>query len=183
MDNLLLDYLVIALYFAVMIGAGYWGLRRARSADDYLVAVAPRSLHVHRDSERRGARRRLDHRRRSLGLRERHLRHVARLLDRHGRHSPRHPHVHPALASRRLHRLRDAREPLRGGLAPDQRDHHSRLRPHDRRNLHHRHRHRLQRRTPLSRPASRYSSPAASSSPTPWREGCGPSPSRTSCSS
>ena len=38
MDNLLLDYLVIALYFAVMIGAGYWGLRRARSAEDYLVA-------------------------------------------------------------------------------------------------------------------------------------------------
>ncbi len=38
MDNQLLDYVVIALYFAVMIGAGYWGLRRARSADDYLVA-------------------------------------------------------------------------------------------------------------------------------------------------
>jgi SSS family solute:Na+ symporter len=36
-DNAL-DYVVIALYFAVMIGAGYWGLRRARSADDYLVA-------------------------------------------------------------------------------------------------------------------------------------------------
>src|SRR5829696_1796480 len=35
---MLLDYLVIALYFAVMIGAGYWGLRRARSAEDYLVA-------------------------------------------------------------------------------------------------------------------------------------------------
>jgi len=34
----LLDYLVILLYFAVMIGAGYWGLRRARNADDYLVA-------------------------------------------------------------------------------------------------------------------------------------------------
>jgi solute:Na+ symporter, SSS family len=51
MDNLLLDYLVIALYFAVMIGAGYWGLRRARSADDYLVAG-----------------RRLDHRRRGSGL-------------------------------------------------------------------------------------------------------------------
>src|SRR5688572_16091304 len=34
----LLDFVVIALYFAVMIGAGYWGLRRARSADDYLVA-------------------------------------------------------------------------------------------------------------------------------------------------
>ena len=33
-----LDYAVVALYFAVMIGAGYWGLRRARSADDYLVA-------------------------------------------------------------------------------------------------------------------------------------------------
>jgi SSS family solute:Na+ symporter len=33
-----LDYLVIGLYFAVMIAAGYWGLRRARSADDYLVA-------------------------------------------------------------------------------------------------------------------------------------------------
>src|SRR5215203_4933052 len=38
LDNQLLDYVVIALYFAVMIGAGYWGLRRARSADDYLVA-------------------------------------------------------------------------------------------------------------------------------------------------
>ena len=37
MDNAL-DYVVIAFYFAVMIGAGYWGLRRARSADDYLVA-------------------------------------------------------------------------------------------------------------------------------------------------
>jgi SSS family solute:Na+ symporter len=38
LDNQLLDYVVIALYFAIMIGAGYWGLRRARSADDYLVA-------------------------------------------------------------------------------------------------------------------------------------------------
>jgi SSS family solute:Na+ symporter len=38
LDNQLLDFVVIALYFAVMIGAGYWGLRRARSADDYLVA-------------------------------------------------------------------------------------------------------------------------------------------------
>jgi solute:Na+ symporter, SSS family len=37
-DNQLLDLVVLALYFAVMIGAGYWGLRRARSADDYLVA-------------------------------------------------------------------------------------------------------------------------------------------------
>jgi len=34
----LLDYLVMLLYFAVMIGAGYWGLRRARNAEDYLVA-------------------------------------------------------------------------------------------------------------------------------------------------
>ena len=32
MDNQLLDFVVLALYFAVMIGAGYWGLRRARSA-------------------------------------------------------------------------------------------------------------------------------------------------------
>src|ERR671911_701226 len=38
MDSLLLDYVVIALYFAVMVGAGYWGLRRARNAEDYLVA-------------------------------------------------------------------------------------------------------------------------------------------------
>ena len=38
LDNRLLDHVVIALYFAVMIGAGYWGLRRARSSDDYLVA-------------------------------------------------------------------------------------------------------------------------------------------------
>ena len=38
MDNRLLDFVVLALYFAVMIGAGYWGLRRARSADDFLVA-------------------------------------------------------------------------------------------------------------------------------------------------
>jgi solute:Na+ symporter, SSS family len=38
MDNQFLDFVVLVLYFAVMIGAGYWGLRRARSADDYLVA-------------------------------------------------------------------------------------------------------------------------------------------------
>jgi solute:Na+ symporter, SSS family len=36
-DNAL-DYVVIAIYFAVMIGAGYIGLRQARNADDYLVA-------------------------------------------------------------------------------------------------------------------------------------------------
>ena len=36
MDNLI-DYVVV-LYFALMIGAGYVGLRRARSAEDYLVA-------------------------------------------------------------------------------------------------------------------------------------------------
>jgi SSS family solute:Na+ symporter len=34
----LLDYVIVLLYFAVMIGAGYWGLTRARSAEDYLVA-------------------------------------------------------------------------------------------------------------------------------------------------
>jgi SSS family solute:Na+ symporter len=33
-----LDYLVMLIYFAVMIGAGYWGMMRARSAEDYLVA-------------------------------------------------------------------------------------------------------------------------------------------------
>ncbi len=33
-----LDYLVVGLYLATMVGAGYWGLRRARSADDFLVA-------------------------------------------------------------------------------------------------------------------------------------------------
>jgi solute:Na+ symporter, SSS family len=38
LDDQLLDYVVISLYFAVMIGAQYWSLTRARSADDYLVA-------------------------------------------------------------------------------------------------------------------------------------------------
>jgi Na+/proline symporter len=38
LDNHLLDYVAISPYFAVMIGAGYLGLRGARSADDYLVA-------------------------------------------------------------------------------------------------------------------------------------------------
>lgn len=33
-----LDYLVIAAYFAAMLGAGYWGLKKARSTEDYLVA-------------------------------------------------------------------------------------------------------------------------------------------------
>lgn len=37
MDNLI-DYAVVVLYFALMIGAGYVGFRRARSAEDYLVA-------------------------------------------------------------------------------------------------------------------------------------------------
>jgi SSS family solute:Na+ symporter len=38
LENQLLDFVVLVLYFAVIIGAGYWGLKRARSADDYLVA-------------------------------------------------------------------------------------------------------------------------------------------------
>jgi SSS family solute:Na+ symporter len=33
-----LDYIVIVIYFAVMLGAAWWGYRRARTADDYLVA-------------------------------------------------------------------------------------------------------------------------------------------------
>jgi solute:Na+ symporter, SSS family len=33
-----LDYLVLGLYFAAMLGAGYWGLRRAGSTEVYLVA-------------------------------------------------------------------------------------------------------------------------------------------------
>lgn len=33
-----LDYVVIGVYFAAMIGAGYWGLKKADSAEDYLVA-------------------------------------------------------------------------------------------------------------------------------------------------
>jgi SSS family solute:Na+ symporter len=37
MSNVL-DYLVITTYFVAMIGAGYWGLRRARDAEDFLVA-------------------------------------------------------------------------------------------------------------------------------------------------
>ena len=34
----MLDYIVIVIYFAVMLGAAYWGFRRATTADDYLVA-------------------------------------------------------------------------------------------------------------------------------------------------
>lgn len=37
MDHLL-DYIVLGVYFVVMIGAGYIGVRRAKSADDFLVA-------------------------------------------------------------------------------------------------------------------------------------------------
>ena len=33
-----LDYVVIGVYFAVMLGAAFWGYRRAKTADDYLVA-------------------------------------------------------------------------------------------------------------------------------------------------
>jgi SSS family solute:Na+ symporter len=33
-----LDYIVVVAYFAVMLGAAWWGYRRARTADDYLVA-------------------------------------------------------------------------------------------------------------------------------------------------
>lgn len=36
--GIVFDYLVIVLYFAVLIGAGYWGLKRARNAEDFLVA-------------------------------------------------------------------------------------------------------------------------------------------------
>ena len=33
-----IDYVVIVGYFAVMLAAGYWGFRKAKTADDYLVA-------------------------------------------------------------------------------------------------------------------------------------------------
>ena len=33
-----MDYAVVIVYFAVMLGAAYWGYRRAKTADDYLVA-------------------------------------------------------------------------------------------------------------------------------------------------
>lgn len=33
-----MDYAVVIIYFAVMLGAAYWGFRRAKTADDYLVA-------------------------------------------------------------------------------------------------------------------------------------------------
>jgi SSS family solute:Na+ symporter len=33
-----IDYLVIVAYFALMVGAGWYGMRRARNADDFLVA-------------------------------------------------------------------------------------------------------------------------------------------------
>jgi solute:Na+ symporter, SSS family len=33
-----LDYIVVVAYFAIMLGAAWWGYRRARTADDYLVA-------------------------------------------------------------------------------------------------------------------------------------------------
>src|SRR5829696_7342739 len=33
-----LDYIVVVAYFAVMLGAAWWGYRRARTADEYLVA-------------------------------------------------------------------------------------------------------------------------------------------------
>jgi SSS family solute:Na+ symporter len=32
------DYAVVIIYFAVMLGAAYWGYQRAKTADDYLVA-------------------------------------------------------------------------------------------------------------------------------------------------
>ena len=33
-----IDYLVIAAYFVPMLAAGYWGYRRARTSEDFLVA-------------------------------------------------------------------------------------------------------------------------------------------------
>lgn len=33
-----MDYAVVVVYFAVMLGAAYWGYQRAKTADDYLVA-------------------------------------------------------------------------------------------------------------------------------------------------
>jgi len=42
-----LDYLVLSLYFAAMLGAGYWGLRRAGSTEGYLVAGRRLGLRVY----------------------------------------------------------------------------------------------------------------------------------------
>src|SRR5687767_11794050 len=38
MRSPMVDTLVIVVYFAVMLGAAWWGYRRARTAEDYLVA-------------------------------------------------------------------------------------------------------------------------------------------------
>lgn len=35
---MILDYLVITSYFAAMLGVGWWGLRRSRNREDFLVA-------------------------------------------------------------------------------------------------------------------------------------------------
>src|SRR4029453_3537534 len=154
----------VLLYFGVMIGAGYWGLTRARSADDYLVAgrrlgpfmyIGCLSAVVLGGASTIGGV--------ALGY-ENGISGMwlvfwigagvialgvlmSTRLSRLGVYtvpgSLRNPYgapLRPPPAPRRLPRRRDAREPLRGSFAPDQRAHHSRLRAHDRRNIDHRHR-------------------------------------------
>jgi len=71
----LLDSLIMLIYFAVMIGASYWGLTMARSVEDYLVAGWRLGPFMYIGCpERGGARRGLDHRRCGPRLRERHAR-------------------------------------------------------------------------------------------------------------
>ena len=142
-----LDYLVLGLYFAVMLGAGYWGLRRAGSTEDYLVAgrrLGP-ALYVGTLSAvvLGGG---FDHRQRLFGVRVRRLGDVARVHDRARDHRARHPALHAPQPARRLHGLGDARHPLRGLLAPYLRDHRGDLRAHDRGDLHHSRRLCLRRR-------------------------------------
>ncbi len=119
MDNAL-DYVVIALYFAVMIGAGYIGLRRARSADDYLVAgrrlgypmyIGTLSAVVLGGASTIGGV--------SLG------------------------YQYGISGMWRLHRLRDAGHSLRALLAPHRRHRHGRLRLDGGGNVYHRDRHGL----------------------------------------
>ena len=149
MDIQLLDFVALALYFAVMIGAGYWGLRRARSADDYLVAGRRLGSFMYIGclsavvlggaSTIGGVALGYDYGISGMWL----VFWIGMGVIALG-----------VLMSSRLSRLgvytvsEMLEEPLRGSLASYQRDHHSRLCPHDRRDLHHRHRYRLQRRTP-----------------------------------
>ena len=138
-----LDLFVVLIYAAAMLVLGYYGMRKAKTNEDYLVAgrnLGPTPVHGHHGRHRSG--RRVHRRHRAPGLCPWHLRFLAvrrtGLRDRRAEPVPR----QTAAETEDLHRYPGAGKTLQPDGPLSERGDHAGLRADDRRDLDPGHRHR-----------------------------------------